>query len=52
MTKAELIKALEDYDDDKVITLHLGSGWSNIEYAVETEGCIEIHAETNPVFEN
>ncbi len=50
MTKKELIKAMDGMDEDSVVTMHLGEGWSNIEMVHESQCTIEIHAESNPVF--
>ena len=50
MTKKELIKVMEGMDEDKVITMYFGEGWSNIEVVLEADCGIEIHADTNPVF--
>lgn len=50
MTKTELIKALLPFNDDYVVIISFGDGWSNIEN-IEQEGCvINIKAELSPVF--
>lgn len=45
MTKTELISALHPFNDDAIVVLRLGEGWSNI-HTVECAGCvIEIQAD-------
>lgn len=44
MTKAELIKALEPFDDDLVVVLvDEGHGWTNIGTVTQGESVIEIN---------
>jgi hypothetical protein len=50
MTKKELINALSQFDDDAVVILSDGNGWSNID-DVKKDGCqIAILLEEYPVF--
>ena len=50
MTKRELIEAMRDMDDDAVVTLHIGDGWSNVE-CVEQRGFeVQIHADLTLAF--
>ena len=50
MTKKELIEELDGFEDDSVVVLCYGGGWSNIDMAIETPCTIELHAEKYPVF--
>jgi hypothetical protein len=50
MTKNELVIALNDFDDDDIVIISDGNGWSNIE-DVKRQGCqIAITLEKFPVF--
>ncbi len=50
MTKNELVIALNDFNDDDIVVIICGEGWSNIE-DVNKNGCaIEITIEEYPVF--
>lgn len=43
MTKRDLIKALEEYNDDDVVIIGCSkSGWSNIEELKQDGSCISI----------
>lgn len=43
MTKKELIKALKDFNEDKVaIVEDEAGGWDNIINVIEEDGCIKI----------
>ena len=43
MTKLELMKALEDFDDDDCVIIgDFDSGWSNIEEVKQDGSCISI----------
>jgi hypothetical protein len=56
MTKKELIKALEEYDDDDIVVLGKfnyepnGQGWSNIGYVVGSGGIISITMDYDRAF--
>lgn len=50
MTKKDLIKAIEKFDDYAVIVVSDGNGWCNIEEVVEQGGIITIVCEECPVF--
>ena len=50
MTKIELIKALSPYDDDDVVILSFGDGWSNIDTIIQDGSCINIKSEKEPIF--
>jgi len=50
MTKTELIKTLEDMDDDKVCILHHpDGGWSNIEEVTEDASTIKLTMADHPL---
>jgi hypothetical protein len=50
MTKKELIKTLSTFNDDDVVIISFGDGWSNIETIEQHGSCINIKAELYPLF--
>ena len=51
MTKTDLLKRIEEMDEDKVFVIVDGNGgWCNIEKVVEKQCQIELHMELDPVF--
>lgn len=50
MTKNELVIALNDYDDDAVVIISDGEGWSNIEEVFLSGSSIAIMMEKYPIF--
>jgi len=50
MTKKELIKSLEPYDDYTVVIISDGMGWSNIEELKMQDDLIVIMQELYPIF--
>ena len=50
MTAKELIKALSTIDEDKIVVLTDGHGWSNIDLVDEKQCVVEISMDMGPVF--
>lgn len=50
MTKNELVIALNDFNDDDVVIISDGEGWSNIEDVKQQGSSIAITMEQYPVF--
>ena len=48
MTKKELIKALELFNNDDVVTLSDGSGWANIDEVRQSGSSIELTMDDHP----
>lgn len=52
MTKKELIKRLEKFDDDNVIIISDNKGWSNIDKVEKLDSSIMLLIEKYPLFSN
>ena len=51
MTKSELIKELDKFQDHEVVVISIdGEGWSNIDQALQWGSSIMIVGEQTPVF--
>lgn len=52
MTKKDLIKRLENINDDTILVISDGEGWSNIEKIVQNGTTAELHIEKHPIFQD
>ena len=50
MTKKDLLKRLEEFDDNTMIVISDGKSWANIDKVVKNGSIIELEIEKFPVF--